>query len=125
MGSSGLMGVSWRDIETLEARDPVDLDVVTFFKLPDGQTQRTLADSHPELFDHATTKSLYHVDAYFVPLDDNRAEHLVERSAYWYSLWSHRRNGQWKGYLQIDLSSTDDAAAQAEIREFSNQGSQQ
>lgn len=29
---------------------------------------------------------------------------------------AHRRNGQWKGYLQIDLSQTDDATAKAELQ---------
>jgi len=91
------------DIEKIENRAPADMDVVTFFHLQPGQTQRSFALAHPDLFDHADTKTLFHVDAYFVPLDDNPPACLVERSAYWYSLWSHRRNGQWKGYLQIDL----------------------
>lgn len=46
-------------------------------------------------------------------------------SAYWYSLWSHRRNGQWKGYLQIDLLPTDDATASAELREVTGEGANQ
>ena len=104
------------DIEKIENRDPADMDVVTFFDLPQGQTQKSFAAAHPDLFNHADTKTRYLVDAYFVPMDDNPPAHLVERSAYWYSLWSHRRNGQWKGYLQIDLSATDDATAGAELQ---------
>ena len=95
---------------------------VTFFYLPQGQTQQSFASAHPDLFNHADTKARFHVDAYFVPLDDNPPEHLVERSAYWYSLWSHRRNGQWKGYLQIDLSATDDAMARAEDQKAAEEG---
>jgi hypothetical protein len=110
------------DIETIENRAPADMDVVTFFHLPQGQTQRSFHSTHPDLFNHADTKSRFHVDAYFVPLDDNPPAHLVERSAYWYSLWSHRRNGQWKGYLRIDLLATDDATASAELREAAGEG---
>lgn len=104
------------DIETIENRAPADLDVVTFFHLPQRENQRSIASAHPELFNHADTKSRFHVDAFFVALDDNPPKSLVERSAYWYSVWSHRRNGQWKGYLHIDLSARDDAAAGAELR---------
>jgi len=113
------------DIETIERRAPADIDVVTFLHLPSGQTQQSFASAHPEIFNHIDTKSRFHVDAYFVPLEDNPPASLVERSAYWYSLWSHRRNGQWKGYLQIDLSSTDDAIARAELEKIANEGGSQ
>jgi len=113
------------DIEKIENRAPADMDVVTFFHLPQGQTQKSFALAHPDLFNHADTKTRFHVDAYFVPLDDNPPAHLVERSAYWYSLWSHRRNGQWKGYLQINLSATNDATAGIELREAAGEGATQ
>lgn len=113
------------DIKTIENREPADMDVVTFFHLPQGQTQQSFASAHPDIFIHADTKQRFHVDAYFVPLDDNPPAHLVERSAYWYSLWSHRRNGQWKGYLQIDLSPTDDATAKAELQNAAGEGAKQ
>lgn len=113
------------DIETIESRTPADMDVVTFFHLPEGQTQRSFASNHPSLFNHADIKNRFHVDAYFVPLDDNPPAYLVERSAYWYSLWSHRRSGQWKGYLQIDLSPIDDAKAKAELQKATEQGAKQ
>ena len=31
--------------------------------------------------------------------------------AYWYSMWSHRRDGSWKGFLQLDLHQARDADA--------------
>lgn len=104
------------DIETIERRDPADIDVVTFYHLPKGETQQSLASAHSALFNHANTKKSYLVDAYFVTLNDNPPASLVESSAYWYSLWSHRRSGQWKGYLQIDLSSGDDTLAKTELQ---------
>jgi hypothetical protein len=33
--------------------------------------------------------------------------------AYWYSMWSHRRDGMWKGFVQIDLSPSEDTPALA------------
>lgn len=109
-------GSSLEDIETTENRPPADMDVVTFMHLPEGETQQSFASAHPSIFDHLDTKTRFHVDAYFVPLDDNRPACLVERSAYWYSVWSHRRNGQWKGYVQIGLSATDDEEARGELK---------
>ena len=103
------------DIERGENRSPRDLDLVTFFRLPQGRTQRTLRDAAPNIFDHAYCKENFRVDAYFQPLNDGLPESLVARSAYWYSVWSHRRNGYWKGYLQLDLSNTDDEIARADI----------
>lgn len=42
-------------------------------------------------------------------------EQLTERSVYWYSLWSHRRNDLWKGFAQIDLAPVEDATASATL----------
>ena len=38
------------DVETLENRDPNDLDVVTFFHLPQGMDQREFFHKHGDLF---------------------------------------------------------------------------
>lgn len=123
-------GFQWIDgsflenIELIERRAPKDVDVVTFFNLPPGQTQEELARTHPRLFTPPLTKEDYHVDAYFVQLDSGTPESLVSQSAYWYSMWSHRRNEQWKGFLQIDLSPMDDAVAKANLDRLLDQGGQ-
>ncbi len=121
-GFQWVNGSFLEDIETIENRPPADMDVVTFFSLPQGQTQQSFASTHPDLFNHKDTKTRFHVDAYFVPLEDNPPEYLVERSVYWYSLWSHRRNGQWKGYLQIDISATNDTTAKAGLQKAAEEG---
>jgi hypothetical protein len=90
--------------------------VVTFFRLPAGQTQASLLARNRPLFTPTDTKAAFHVDAYFVQLDETLPESLVERSAYWYSLWSHRRSGEWKGYVQLDLSSADEAIAWGNLK---------
>jgi hypothetical protein len=35
--------------------------------------------------------------------------------SYWYSMWSHRRNGLWKGFVQVDISQGQDDLALALI----------
>ena len=124
MGFQWVNGSFVEDIETTEERKPADIDTVTFFHLPDGETEQSLVTASPHLFDPVHSQQDYHVDAYFVPLDGDVPEPLVGQSAYWYSMWSHRRNGQWKGYLQIDLSSTDDVIAKANLDRMTVQGGQ-
>ncbi|MCK4340650.1 MAG: hypothetical protein KAY37_02860 [Phycisphaerae bacterium] len=123
-GFQWVNGSFLEDIETTETRNPADIDIVTFYHLPDGETQETVIAAAPRLFSRTYTKKAYHVDAYFVHLNGNSPEWLVERSAYWYSMWSHRRNEQWKGYLQIGLSPADDPVAKANLDKKTNQGGQ-
>jgi len=114
-------GFQWVDgsflehIEIIESRPPNDVDVVTFYRLPAGKSQGDLARQAPELFPQnaAAKKALkasFHVDAYLVGLEIP-PERLTQQSAYWYSIWSHRRNQVWKGFVQIDLAPTNDADA--------------
>lgn len=116
-----IRGFQWLDgsflehIEVIEQRPPRDIDVVTFFHLPDGVTQRELASSNQLLFRPQHTKQLYSVDAYLVDLG-MAAERLVIQSSYWYSMWSHRRNQAWKGYVQVDLANDQDEEAQAWLK---------
>ncbi|MCB9933237.1 MAG: hypothetical protein H6841_07445 [Planctomycetes bacterium] len=101
------------DVEAIEIRAPRDIDVVTFFELPAGATQTTLATGHPALFDHPQNKVSYKVDAYFVVLGQPTGQPQVKTVAYWYSMWSHRRSGLWKGFVQVSLDPAQDAAARA------------
>lgn len=119
-------GFQWIDgsflenIEVTETRDPNDLDVVTFFSLPVGLTQQQVHASAPDAFpltlgERAAFKSAFLVDPYFVSLG-SRSQLLVQHSAYWYSMWSHRRDTTWKGYLQIDLDPAEDPIAAIQLR---------
>lgn len=109
-------GFQWLDgsflehVEAIEQRAPRDIDVVTFFRLPEGMSQVELMPRNPRLFRPQHTKMIYNVDAYLVDLGQG-AEQLVMQASYWYSMWSHRRNQAWKGYLHIDLASDQDTAA--------------
>ena len=91
------------DKEWLEGAAPSDIDVVTFYRLPAGCTQRTLLDAFPALFSssaRAGIKRAHSVDAYWLSLSQPVSEYLVKSMTYWHGLWSHKRyTRQWKGYL--------------------------
>ena len=111
------MGFQWIDgsfvenIEETEDRPPNDIDVVTFFHIPDGHTQESLLQDFPRLFTPGQAKTDYGIDAYFVPLNQMPVENIIGRTAYWHSLWSHTRDGLWKGYLQVDLDDAEDGGS--------------
>jgi len=114
------VGFQWLDgsflehAEATEGRDPRDVDVVTFIEIPPGATEAALVAANPHLFDNAHVKKTHQVDSYWDVLGGSMNEASVQRIAYWYSMWSHRRDGLWKGFVQIDLSPANDLlAAQA------------
>lgn len=110
-------GFQWLDgsymehVEVLENRPPRDIDVVTFFHLPNGMTQQSLAEAYPDIFNHTGVKKAFNVDSYYFPLGTSVEATRVRQLTYWYSMWSHRRTGQWKGFVQVDLSPGEDAEA--------------
>lgn len=120
-------GFQWLDgsflehVERIEGRAPNDVDVVTFYRLPAGVSQAQLAAKTSALLDHPSVKAMYHVDGYLVHLG-MEPERLIRQSAYWYSVWSHRRNQLWKGFVQIDLAPIEDATAAATLASLSTSG---
>jgi hypothetical protein len=110
-GFQWVNGSFTENIEELEQRSPKDTDVVTFFHLPNEITQVTLVQSNPELFDNKRIKDIYSVDAYTFVLGLPTSKLQIKQVSYWYSMWSHRRDGLWKGFLQVDLAPNGDEAA--------------
>jgi len=110
-GFQWLDGSFLEDVETLESRPPKDVDVVTYFHLPPGDTQQTLLARAGGLFSNPHVKSAYSVDAYPYVLGEPVSAPAVRQISYWYSMWSHRRNGIWKGFIQVDLDPQQDADA--------------
>jgi hypothetical protein len=98
---------------------------VTFYLMPTGQNQGSLRAQNPGLFptnavESKALKDRLHVDAYLQQLDPSGPvaavnERLVNRAAYWYSMWSHRRDFSWKGFLQVDLAPTEDSISGADL----------
>ena len=101
--------------EVVLSEAPKDIDVVTFFHLPNGLDEATFFPRVADLFDVENTKRNYHVDAYPCVLGGAMGETDVTAVSYWYSMWSHRRNGLWKGFVQVDISEEEDNIAVALI----------
>ena len=125
--SAGLVsGFQWldgsflEDVERVKGRPPGDIDVVTFFDLPGHLTQEMVRDANPGLFpqndiERKALKSQYNVDAYVQSLS-TAPPRLVKQSAYWYSMWSHRRDDFiWKGFVQVDLNPKGDVSLATEL----------
>lgn len=110
-GFQWLDGSFMEDIEALESRPPGDMDVVTYFYLPAGETQASLNAKAGNLFDQAHVKATYLLDAYQQPLGVETTPSRVRMITYWYSMWSHRRNGVWKGFVQVNLDPKEDIDA--------------
>lgn len=113
--NSGIIsGFQWVDgsfmenIEAIENRPPGDIDVVSFLNIPQNFA---ITPQYAAAFDHDATKLAFHVDSYIEELNLQPADMLVSASAYWYSVWSHRRNMFWKGFLQVDMAPIEDAVA--------------
>ena len=106
VGFQWLDGSFMEQIEVLEALPPGDVDMVTFCTPPAGR----MAPNVVTLFDPKYTKPTYRCDAYVVNLSLHQ-ERIVRGTAYWYGLFSHRRDRQWKGMLEVDLAPVEDAAA--------------
>jgi hypothetical protein len=117
-------GFQWLDGSFCEdlasqARDPNDIDVITFLEPPAGVRSPDdftddLVRTRPDLTRPSRTKQLFKCDAYYVQLEpDERAD--VELVHYWYGLFSHRRDDTWKGMVQVPLDPTLDIRAQLAV----------
>lgn len=111
-GFQWLNGSFSENIELIEQRPPGDMDVVTFTHRGDEIFDVLTDEQIRLLFDTAWIKDQFKVDFYIQSLQDD-PENLVSMSAYWYSMWSHRRSMQWKGFLKLDLAPHHDAEALA------------
>lgn len=106
-------GIQWldgsflEDVESREGRPPRDIDVVTFYWNYDTQFQRNLVLNFPEFAKPGLAKVTYKVDHYAVDVTYNPAN-TVELTRYWTQLFSHNRNGVWKGMLSLELNTQDE-----------------
>ena len=112
-----LAGSFAEDIETSEGRNPGDIDVVSFVHRPAAASGVTdflaLINANLDVFHPTQAKATYHCDHYAVDLD---VVVKRERICYWHSVFSHRRNGLWKGYVQVgDEGHAVDVAIRAQL----------
>lgn len=114
-GFQWLNGSFLEHVEDTEGRSPRDIDVVTFFEIPPGQNQQGFFGAVRHLFDINHCKQTYSVDGYPHVLGESLDERNVRQISYWYSMWSHRRNGVWKGFVQVDLNPANDVDARMRL----------
>lgn len=118
-----IKGIQWidgsflEDVENTQGRYPKDIDVVTHAYLPDGKNQMELFHEKPNLFDQKKVKNDYYVDHYmfFIPCSPGSEFYFMRQVSYWYSMWSHRRDGTWKGFAEIELDQNDDQDARKQL----------
>jgi hypothetical protein len=114
-GFQWLDGSFLEDIEAKEKRPPKDLDVVTVYWGYDRVFQTQLAAGFREFASPALAKAAYHLDHYNFDAGFNPAVTL-EQTRYWILLFSHNRQGVWKGMLRIELNTpAEDAIARQEL----------
>jgi hypothetical protein len=110
-GFQWLGGSFLEDIERIERRDPHDLDIATFCKRPtsyrDDQAWENFAKEHIDLFGQRVSRIAYRCHCNFVDLD-SPPDNIVSHTRYWFGLFSHRREGIWKGMLQVPLRLSQD-----------------
>ena len=72
---------------------------------------------------HNLIKDNYRIDHYYVVLNELSLSNIVSQSAYWYSVFSHRRGDyKWKGFLQLKLGDSEDSVARAELELMNERG---
>jgi hypothetical protein len=85
-------------VEISEGRDPGDIDTLSFISPAPGTDLSALIAANLDVFDPKIAKATYKCDHYIVDLTKPI---LFETICYWNSLFSHRRNGLWKGYVRV------------------------
>jgi hypothetical protein len=100
--SQWLDGSFVEEIEASEARSPGDIDVVSFVERPalaKGNAQvAAIANANLQVFDPGQSKAQFGCDHYVMDMDAGLS---VEAVCYWNAVFSHRRNGMWKGYVSV------------------------
>lgn len=109
-GYQWLDGSFLEDVEQSESRSPNDLDLLTIYWGYDTAFQSILVQKFPEFADRKLSKQNYCLDHF--PVDAGyKPDVTVENTRYWIQLFTHNRNGVWKGMLRINLNTPDEDAA--------------
>ena len=100
--------VQWLDgsflenVESRESRAPNDLDLVTVYWGYSRDFQNALVSNFPAFEDGRLSKAHFHLDHYPFDAEDHPL-FTARYSSYWIQLFSHNRQGIWKGMLEIPL----------------------
>lgn len=100
------------DIEKSERRAPNDIDVVSFIPNVNSTVSANIKANFIAFIDPTTSKTQYKVDHYIVEFATNPLV-TVNATKYWIQLFSHNRNGVWKGMIEIPIYKTPDKDSEA------------
>lgn len=104
-----LVGFQWLDgsfmenIELSELRPPNDLDILTFYRGLTPVQYSVISTAFPEFANPSLSKTNYLLDHYAIDYGYN-PEVTVELTKYWLQLFTHNRNGVWKGIVRLPLN---------------------
>lgn len=117
-GFQWLDGSFLENIEAKENRPPKDLDVVTVFWNYGRAFQQELKVRFPEFANPRLAKASYGLDHF--PFDAGYDPKVtLEQTRYWILLFSHNRQGVWKGMLRVEIDTDDDdVAASQELARY-------
>ena len=98
-----LNGSCCENCEITRNRSPNDIDAVFFYSVNDVR----LYEINIDYLSNELVKKTFKVDSYLIclPTRDVNIDtfcNLMDITAYWNSLWSHTRSGQWKGFIELD-----------------------
>ncbi|MEO1874542.1 hypothetical protein [Cobetia sp.] len=117
-GMQWINGSFTENVEVREERSPNDIDVVNYVKIPpeiakdESKAGAILYPLAIKPENKTAIKTNYLVDAYSICYGYQALNYeYIEVAAYWYSMWSHTRDGIWKGFLAIDLAPHLDSQA--------------
>ena len=89
-------------IELSEGRDPGDIDVMSFVRRPAVAKSdldfEALVHANLDVFSPPLAKANFKCDHYLQDLDLGID---IDSICYWNAVFSHRRNGVWKGFVQV------------------------
>lgn len=103
-GFQWINGSFTEDVETLEGRAPRDIDVLTFYKDVPEEKLQGIMNAFPEFAYPQKSKETFQVDHYTVDISFPQGEAIVRLINYWIQLFSHNRNGIWKGMVELELN---------------------
>jgi hypothetical protein len=102
-------------VEARQNRPPKDLDVVTVYWGYDRAFQTNLVARFREFASPRLSKAAYGLNHSNFDASQNPPVTL-EQTRYWILLFSHNRQGVWKGMLRIELNMpAEDASARLEL----------
>ena len=125
VGFQWVNGSLVEDVERVRGRPPADVDVVSFIQLPTGVTESELYQSHKNIIDGDLVVNQFSVDGYIVVMDmahPDTIQYAIRNAVYWHSVWSHTRDSQWKGYVELDLGHGREPEAWRALQELSAAG---